>query len=496
MEYAVKMKGINKRFSGVIALHDVDFNLKPQQIHAIVGENGAGKSTLIKILSGAIEKDSGEIFINDLPTEISSPSDAKNQGIQCIYQELSLVPDLSVADNIFLGQEETKNGFVRSKLINQEAQKMMNDLGVKIDVRTKVKNTGIGVQFFTEICRCMIGNAKIVIMDEPTSAMTPNEYEHFLITIKQLRQKDISVIYISHRLNEIFEICDYVTVLRDGKIVQNSAIDDISLNEMVKAMIGKEAGTLLNRGKAKDFANSKVIMKLDNVSTHKLHNVSFELREGEILGVTGLLGAGKTELANVIFGNDIITEGKIYVHGEELNSRHPNDAMLKGIALVPEDRKGQGLFQNFSIKNNISISNLNKLERANIFVDKKKETTFSGDMVKRLEVKCASIAQRVRFLSGGNQQKVVLAKWVAREPKIFLLDEPTRGIDVGSKQEIYKMIKKLAELGMGVLLLTSEMEEVIAHSDRMIVLHDGMIKGILASEKATQKDILLVASGE
>ena len=496
MEYAVRMDTICKSFSGVKVLDNVDFKLEMGAIHAIVGENGAGKSTLTKILSGAYTKDSGLIYINDKLVEITNPSDAKRNGIQCIYQELSLAPNLSIADNIFLGQELTKNGFVKQKQINKEAQKMMDDLNVRIDVRKEVSRAGIGEQFFTEICRCMVGNAKIVIMDEPTSAMTPSEYNHFLITIKLLRQKGISIIYISHRLDEIFEICDYVTVLRDGKVVSSSSTKEITLHDMIKDMIGKEITGHLKRIESRDFSNAKVLLNLDNISTHKLKNVSLTLREGEVVGVTGLLGAGKTELSNALFGIDKLTGGKIYIDGREVEFNHPNDSIKAGLALVPEDRKGKGLFQEFTVKSNISVTNLGVLEKAKLFVDKRKENQFAKDMVANFGVKCTSTGQFVRFLSGGNQQKVVLAKWIAKQPEILLLDEPTRGIDVGSKEEIYEMIKRLASQGMGVLLLSSEIPEVIALSNRIVVLHAGEVKGELSGEKATQKDILLVATGE
>ena len=495
MEYAVKMEKICKSFSGVKVLDNVDFMLKPGEIHALVGENGAGKSTLVKILSGAYAKDSGTIYIEDKPVEINSPISAKENGIQCIYQELSLVPHLSIADNIFLCREKTKNGFIDRKYINREAARMFADLGISADVKTPVRFVGIGEQFFTEICRCMVGNAKTVIMDEPTSAMTPNEYRNFLKTIKLLREKGISVIYISHRLDEIFEICDSVTVLRDGKIVTTRSTKDISLQEMIRYMVGKDVSGYLKRIESRDFSQSKVVLKLENVTTHKLKNVSLELYEGEVLGVTGLLGAGKTELASALFGTDEVKNGSIYVNGERVKIKHPSDAMKKQLALVPEDRKRQGLFQDFSIKNNISISNLSEMESAKIFVNRLAEKKLGDELSKKFSVKCMNSNQLVKYLSGGNQQKVVLAKLINRSPKILILDEPTRGIDVGSKEEIYDRIKALAREGMSVLLLSSEMPEVIALSHRIVVLHDGEIKGELNGATATQEDILLAATG-
>lgn len=494
MEYAVKMENISKSFSGVKVLDNVNFELRPGEIHALVGENGAGKSTLIKILSGCYIKDSGNIYVNDVLVDINNPTDSKEKGIQCIYQELSLVPHLSVANNIFLGQEKSSGGIIDQRYINSEAQKLMDDLGVEIDVRNKIMNVGIGEQFFTEICRCLVGNSRIVIMDEPTSAMTPFEYDSFLKTVKILRQKDISAIYISHRLDEIFEICDSVTVLRDGKVVSSDSVNNISLPKLIKNMIGKEATGHYTRIKDKDYSESKVVLELDNVSSHKLKNVSFELHEGEVLGVTGLLGAGKTELANVLFGIDELKEGSIKFHDNALAFDHPRTAMQSDFALVPEDRKGKGLFLNTSIKKNMSIVNLRDLEKASIFVDKLKEKKFGEKLVNEFGVKAASVEQKARYLSGGNQQKIVLAKWIARKPQILILDEPTRGIDVGSKEEIYEIIKNLARQGMSVLLLSSEMPEVIALSHRLIVMHDGELRGELLGSMATQENILLLAT--
>jgi len=496
MEYAVKMEGICKSFSGVMVLDHVDFALEKGKIHALVGENGAGKSTLIKILSGAYTKDEGTITIEGRPAEIHSPIDAKALGIQCIYQELSLVPHLSVASNIFLGKEGTKFGLVKQSQINREAQEMVDSLELNIDVRTEIRFLGLGEQFFTEICRCLVGNAKTVIMDEPTSAMTPNEYAQFLKTIDLLRQRGISVIYISHRLDEIFEICDAVTILRDGKIVKTASTKEITLPEMVRHMIGKDISGHLKRIEDRDFTDAEVVMCAENLCNSKLQNVSFELHKGEVLGITGLLGAGKTELASALFGADKLTAGRILMNGKPVRFHHPIHSMGKSMALVPEDRKRQGLFQTFTIRENISVANLTKMQRFRLFVDRRKEGAFCKACAKEFGVKCTSVRQPIRFLSGGNQQKVALAKWIGRQPQVLLLDEPTRGIDVGSKEEIYAIIRDMAKSGMSVLLLSSEMPEVIALSNRIIVLHDGKVKGELMGREASQESILLMATGE
>ena len=493
--YAIKMEHIQKGFSGVPVLKEVDFELKEGEIHALLGENGAGKSTLIKILSGAHEKDSGTVKVFGKEVEIHNPQDAHALGIQCIYQELSLIPHLTVADNIFLGRELGKKTWINERKTYKEAQKMMEMLSLDIDVKSRVQSLGIGAQFFTEICRCLLGKAKIVILDEPTSAMTPVEYNYFLRAIKKLREQHISVIYISHRLDEIKDICDRVTILRDGKNIRTADVNDISIPEIIQEMVGKDASGYLRRQQGADLTHAPVIMKVDHVSSAKIQDISFELKAGEILGVTGLLGAGKTELANVIFGVDKKTKGTITIEGKEYTFKNPLQAMKAGIGLVPEDRKKTGLFQEFDIKSNIAIVNLDKMERGKVLVQRTKEKELAEKCVKDMSVKCNNINQKMKHLSGGNQQKVVLSKWIARNPKVLLLDEPTRGIDVGSKEEIYNLIRELANEGMAVMVLSSEMPEVLALSDRILILHDRKCKGEIPGEGATQEEILMTITG-
>lgn len=496
MEYAVKMEHICKSFSGVKVLDDVNFYLRKGEIHALMGANGAGKSTLIKILSGAYSKDSGVIEIHGKPVEIQNPTDSKACGVQCIYQELSLAPDLSIADNIFLGQERMNGVMLDKRSILKEAQAMMEDLDLHTDVHTPVGDIGIGEKFFTEICRCLVGKASIVILDEPTSAMTPTEYNHFLKTIKILKSRGISIIYISHHLDEIFDICDRVTVLRDGKNIATTPISELTMQEMIHQMLGKNVVSGKRMVRERDFSGEPTVLKLDHVVTDKVKDISFSLRRGEILGITGLLGAGKTELANVLFGEDRLLSGSISVDGGVKNIRHPQDAMDAGLALVNEDRKGKGLFQDFTIKQNISISNLSQMMKRNVVVDRAKEKTVGAEWAEKLRVKCVSSEQVVRYLSGGNQQKVVLAKWLYRTPTVLILDEPTRGIDIGSKDEIYSMISDLSEQGMSILVLSSEIPEVLSLSHRILVLRSGHIAGELEGKTATQDKILMIAAGE
>lgn len=496
MEYAAKMEHICKSFSGVSVLQDVNFELIRGEVHALMGENGAGKSTLIKILSGAHPMDSGTITVGGEIADIHSPSDAKSYGIQCIYQELSLAPDLSIANNIFLGQEKNKKGWLDQSEMNRTAAQMMGDLGIHTDVHTLVSQVGIGEKFFTEICRCLVGHAKIVILDEPTSAMTPTEYKHFLKAIQILKERGISIIYISHHLDEIFEICDRVTVLRDGKNIATSKIADITMAELIRQMLGKDVVSGKRMVRERDFSNAPVVLEAQHLETSKLHDISFQLREGEILGITGLLGAGKTEVANALFGEDKILSGKILVDGRPCLFRHPREAMDAGLALVCEDRKGKGLFQEFSVRQNISISSLSHMCCHPGVVDRTLEVKIGNEWAEKLRVKCTNTSQLVRYLSGGNQQKVVLAKWLLQSPKVLILDEPTRGIDIGSKDEIYSMISDLSSSGMSILLLSSEMPEIISLSHRILVMKSGHLAGELPGKNTTQNEILMVAAGE
>ena len=473
MADAVKMENICKSFSGVQVLKNVNFDLRKGEIHALMGANGAGKSTLIKILSGAHKKDSGTIIVDGKEVEIETPVDSKMCGIRCIYQELSLAPDLSIANNIFLGQERMRGKLVDQKTINQEAVRMMEEMDLHVDVRTPVGNLGIGERFFTEICRCLVGDAKVVILD-----------------------REISIIYISHHLHEIFDICDRVTVLRDGQNIATTEIKDLTMQDLIYQMIGKNVVSGRRIVSEKEFESVPVVLQLEHATTHKLKDVSLSLHAGEVLGVTGLLGAGKTELANAIFGEDRLTAGQILVNNQAVKILHPQDAMNLGIALVNEDRKGKGLLQDDSIKQNISLANLEQMCHYGCFVDRKKEAEIGKEMAGQLSVKCAGIEQLVRYLSGGNQQKVVLAKWLLRKPKILILDEPTRGIDVGSKDEIYQMIASLAGQGIAILLLSSEIAEVLSLAHRILIMKDGEIRGERSGNGTTENEILMIAAGE
>jgi len=493
VDYAVRMEKITKSFSGVEVLHEVDFELEKGEIHALIGANGAGKSTLIKILSGALSKDSGKIFVNDQEVHFRSPADAKNLGIQTVYQELSLVSNFSIAHNIYLGREKTAYGFVKDDYILKTSKNIVKELSLNVDVRKKIRDVSIGVKIMTEICRCLVGDAKIVILDEPSTVMSLEELKNFKAFIQQLRQKGISIIYISHRLSEIFQLCDRVTILRDGYKVDTLKVAETNHENLVKLMIGKSMKEHLVKKTTPAEQFSEETIRLENVSNAALHDISFSVKRGEVIGITGLLGAGKTELARVLFGADRIQKGKIFVHGKEVKLGHPNEAKRYNIGYVPEDRKLHGLLRNLSIRHNITISNLKILKKALIFVDQKKERSFVRNQIESFNVKAVSMEKPINSLSGGNQQKAILAKWLGGDPEILLLDEPTRGIDVGAKEEIYKLIKEISKKGISILIFSSEIEEILALSDRIIVLSNGSISGI--SSDYDEETILLKSTG-
>ena len=493
MEYAVRMEKICKSFSGVEVLHDVDFDLRVGEIHALVGANGAGKSTLIKILSGALHRDAGRIDIDGEEVHFKTPSDAKAYGIQTVYQELSLISNFTIAHNIFLGREETRYGFVNDDYIVKTSTDIVKELHLDIDVKRKISDVSIGLKIMTEICRCLVGDAKIVILDEPSTVMSLEELKNFKAFIMRLKQKGISIIYISHRISEIFELCDRVTVLRDGYMIDTLNVSETTHEDLVKLMIGKSMKEHLKKQRATDKHTNPNLITLEHVSNELLKDISFSVKKGEIIGVTGLLGAGKTELARAMFGADAITEGKILIHNKKVSLNHPNTAKKFNIGYVPEDRKLHGLFRGLSIRHNIAVSNLKRLNRLKLFVDEKKEKQFITEQIKNFNVKCESVEKLINSLSGGNQQKAVLAKWLGGEPELLLLDEPTRGIDVGAKEEIYDLIRNISKEGVSIVIFSSEIDEILALSDRIIVLSKGTISGI--SSDFDEEAILLKSTG-
>jgi ribose transport system ATP-binding protein len=490
MNYLLRMRDIVKRYPGVLALDKVSIDLQSKEVHCLVGENGAGKSTLMKVLSGAVKKDSGEILINDKKVEYHSPSGSQVLGISTIYQDFRLVPELSAAANIFLGREMKNKFFLNKKEMNIKAAETISQLGRDINITLPVNSLSTAERQIIEIARAIIGNVKILAMDEPTAPLTSKECENLFEVIKKLKNNGVGIIYISHRLEEIFEIGDRVTVLRDGRNVKTEALKEVDKNELIKLMVGRELADEYPRNKA---AKGEEILRVENLNSEKITEVSFSLNKGEVLGIAGLVGAGRSELVRLIFGADKITSGKIFIGGKDVMIKSPAEAIKAGIALLTEDRNLLGLFMNLNVRENISVSSLGNM-LAGIFVNKQKELIAAQNQFDKLRIKAPSIETAVETLSGGNRQKVVLARWLEMNSNILIFDEPTAGIDVGVKYEIYNLINNLAEHGKGVIVISSDLPELMGISDRIIVMCEGRITGILQDSEASQEKILDLAT--
>ena len=486
------MRNISKQYPGVLALDDVSFNLNRGEVHCLLGENGAGKSTLMKILSGALKKDSGNILIEDKEVFYNTPSEALHLGIGIIYQDFKLIPELTAADNIFLGSEVVKKSFsfLDKKKMNELAQKAFNELGERIPVNIPVFKLSAAQRQMVEIAKALNRNIKILAMDEPTAPLTSSEIKNLFSVIQKLKSQGVGIIYISHRLEEVFEIGDRTTVLRDGKKISTVNVKDTSIKELIQLMVGRELAGEFPKHKAK---TGEEILRLENVNCGKLQDINLELNEGEILGIAGLVGAGRSELARVIFGADKIESGKISLNGIKQNFKSPQDAINAGIALLTENRNLYGLFMERNIRENISISNLSPLMNG-IFIDKVKEKKATGNFFNQLKIKAPSLETKVENLSGGNRQKVVLARWIYTNSRVIIFDEPTAGIDVGVKYEIYHLINNLVENGIGIIIISSELLELIGISDRIIVMSEGRITGSLNKREFTQEKILDLAT--
>lgn len=491
--YALNLKGICKSFPGVLALDNVDLSVKKGEIHAIVGENGAGKSTLMKVLCGAYQKDAGEIWIDDQLEDIKSPQDAQKLGIAIIYQEFNLAPHLSAAANIMIGREPTqKFGFINSYLIQNETKSLFDQLGVEVDVNTEVRKLSVCNQQFTEIAKALSMDPKILIMDEPTSALPEKEIEQLFEVMRRIKREGVTILYISHCLDEVFEIADTITVLRDGKHIITSPKSELSNDKVIAHIVGEELVKKIRHRNGSD--NKDVIMHVEDLSMGNiLKHISFNLYQGEILGIAGLLGAGRTELFNCLFGVMKKNGGKIFIEGVEREIEKPSVAVAYGMGYVPEDRKLQGLFLGLTTRANISVSNLKQLVHYGL-VNTVQEISLADNYIKALSIKVSSQDQRVINLSGGNQQKSLLARWLAIHPKILLLDDPTRGIDVGARAQIHEFIYKLAEDGLSVIFVSSELPEVMEVSDRVLVLARGQITGEFTHDEVTKEKILTCAT--
>jgi ribose transport system ATP-binding protein len=490
----LEMKGISKSFPGVKVLEQVDFTLHRGEVHALMGENGAGKSTLMKILGGIYTKDNGSITVNGNVYDIASPSMAQNLGIVIIHQELNMVPHLTVMENIFLGREFT---YGKSKLINwrrmrQESHRYLSQLGLNIDPGTLVNELSVGQQQMVEIAKALSMNAEILVLDEPTAALTDREIEALFLVIASLKEKGVGMIYISHRMEEIFRICDQVTVMRDGHYIGTEYIANTTMDNLVKMMVGREI---------KDrFPKIKVNLGEEKLTVNgltqkgKLHDISLSVRAGEIVGIAGLMGAGRTELAKALFGVTPIDRGTISINGKPVSIRKPIDAIQAGIGLITEDRKDEGLLLPLSVNDNLALPNLKILSSFG-FMNRSKEQELSDSMIKKLLIKTPNSDQKVGSLSGGNQQKVVIGKWLATSPQVLILDEPTRGVDIGAKKEIYDLMNELVSQGVAILMISSELPEVLGMSDRILVMHEGKISGEFTQEEASQEKIMLSATG-
>jgi ribose transport system ATP-binding protein len=489
----LEMQHIRKVFPGVIALDDVHFELRTGEVHILLGENGAGKSTLVKILSGAYQKTEGNLILFGNKVDIKSPKHAQEMGIAIIYQELNLIPHLSAAENIFLGREFNRiPGVIDQKKIYIAAQKIIDDLGVPINAKSKVEDLGVAHQQMVEVAKALSLNARILIMDEPTSALTENEIKELFITIKGLKKRGTSIIYISHRLEELFEVGDRVTVLRDGKYIATHSIKDSNKSELIRLMVNRELKEQFP--KVKSNRGEEVLRVEKLIREGILNDISFNLYRGEVLGISGLLGSGRTELARALFGADKVRTGKISIKGKVHKIKTPRHAINLKMGFLTEDRKEQGLILNLSLKENICLPSVDRFSRFGI-VRAGRETKATKHYVKELSIKTPSLHQKVKFLSGGNQQKVVLSKWLCSQAEIFIFDEPTRGIDVGSKVEIYNLMNELTAMGVAIIMISSELLEILGMSDRILVMHQGRITAEFIAQDATQEMILKYALG-
>ena len=484
---------VTKQFPGVKALQDVDLTLNRGEVLAVIGENGAGKSTLMKILAGVQPLDAGEIRIDGKIVQLVSVEAALSQGIALIHQELNLADNLNVGANIFLGREPCRFGLIDHGRIHRESKQFLNSVGLKVDPATIVRELTVGKQQMVEIAKALSINARVLIMDEPTSSLSQRETENLFKVIKDLRVAGVSIIYISHRLGEVKELADRVTVLRDGKNAGDLAREEIDHDAMVKLMVGRDLSAFYQHTPREPEGT---VLKVTDLRTpaHPEHPLSFEVQAGEIVGLAGLVGAGRTELLQTLFGITPSIGGTIDMDGETVNPQNPIEAIRAGIALAPENRKQQGLVMEMALRENMSLPSLIR-DQHHGFLNRQQEAKITEQMIKQMQIKTPSAEQEVRYLSGGNQQKVVLGKWLAMEPKLLLLDEPTRGIDVGAKQEIYGLMEELTRRGVAILFVSSEMEEVLGMSDRALVMHEGRLSGELARNELTEEAIMQLATG-
>lgn len=490
----LEMKGIKKYFYGVKALDGVDFKIRNGEVHALIGENGAGKSTLVKILAGVHQPTAGTIILNDKPVQFPSPQVSQQAGISAIHQEATMFLELSIAENIFMGHHirNKSNGLLSWKEMKSKTQKLLDKLELDIHPDTKVKNLSVAQRHMIEVAKALSLNAKIVIMDEPTSALTLKEVEYLYKIIKKLKSEGKAIIFISHKFDEVFEIADYFTVLRDGKYIGEGTIADITVDKIVQMVIGRSLEQMYPK---LEVEQGDVILKVENLTKIGLFkNVSFELRKGEILGFFGLVGAGRSEVMQTIFGVDSKTSGDVFINGEKVNITNPSDAMNFGLAYLPEDRQIQGAILAMNIRENITLPIIDRISR-HIFLDRNREFEITDEYGKHIEIRASGWEQLVEDLSGGNQQKVVLAKWIATKPRILIMDEPTKGIDVATKATVHNFISELTKQGIAVILISSELTEILGMSNNIIVMHEGVVTAKFTREESNSEKIIKAATG-
>jgi len=495
--YILNCEGISKAFGGTQALKDVQLHIKPGEVHALLGENGAGKSTLMKCVIGLIKPDEGTMEFEGKPYSASGPVDALNSGISMVHQELNPEPYLTVAESIFLKRENVKGFLLDKKAQNKRCDELLAKFQVAYTSQTMMKELTLAQIQMVEIIKAVSCDAKLIILDEPTSSLDSTETEHLFDTIRDLKSKGVAIIYISHRMEEIFEICDRVSVFRNGTYVDSRSMEGVTRDELISMMVGREVKSVFPKV---DCEIGETVLKVEGLTGGGFEDISFEVHKGEILGLSGLVGSGRSETVRAIFGLDPIESGKIYLEGKEITNKNTRSAIKKGICMVNEDRKKYGLCLLRSIRENISLPNLPEKQKG-LLLNQRREKAECQEVAEKLTVKCASIEHNGYSMSGGNQQKVVLAKWIMANPKVLILDEPTRGVDVGAKSEIHTLMCEFAAKGMAVIMISSELPEVMGMSDRILVYHEGKINGEVKREEilngsVTQKEILDVAFGQ
>lgn len=491
-ENILKMSGICKSFSGVSVLKDVGFDLRKGEIHALVGGNGAGKSTLMKIMTGVYTKDAGTVEIDGKAVDIRDISAAKRAGISMIFQELSLVPSLTVSENIFLNDELTKGIFRDTKTMNQKTRDVLTTLGIDVDPKALVSSLSVGLSQMVEIAKAISKGARILVLDEPTSSLSDSETAQLFAMMRQLKEKGISMVYISHRMNEILSIADRVTVLKDGAVVTTREIGELTLSKIVSYMMGTEEGADKFAWVERSFdSQAPDLLRVEHLKVNdKIADINFSVKPGEIIGFAGLMGSGRTEILETLFGLRRKKGGSVYLDGKEITCRNTTEAVKNGFALIPEDRRKQGLVLMHSVKSNAVLSVVHRLTKAGIFCNDRKQAQVVRENVRELSIKTDGINKQIQLLSGGNQQKVVIAKWLNSHPRVMMLDEPTAGVDIGAKTEVIRIAREFADRGNAVIFVSSELTELMAVCDTIITIFDGKITGILAREEIKSEEVL------